>query len=141
MVKLVVFAHLASSGESAVIKWLAEQLTTEEQSPAYARVCCHEGGSESPPVSGELARSAVSGRVCPDHFLAAEAGNLVASRRTKACQSWRVGELERVRVGQAEGGTEVATLPVHQRPLGLWGSARLRTVLSSRRCVLSQRLR
>lgn len=75
--KLVVVAGLASSGKSAVIKWLAARLAGAEQSPAYVRVYCHEGVSESPPVPSELARSAVTARVCPDHFLAAEAGKLV----------------------------------------------------------------
>jgi Ni2+-binding GTPase involved in maturation of urease and hydrogenase len=82
--KLVVFAGPASSGKSSVIKWLTEQLSTAEQSPAYVRVYCHEGVSESPPVPSELARAAVSGRVCPDHFLAAEAGKLIEWAEAKA---------------------------------------------------------
>ncbi len=82
--KLVMFAGLPSSGKSSTIKWLAEQLTTEDQSPAYVRVYCHEGISETPPVPSDLARSALSGRVCPDHFLAAEAGKLAEWAEARA---------------------------------------------------------
>ena len=84
MAKLVVFAGLPSSGKSAVIRWLAEQRTVTAQSPAYVRVYCHEGVFESPPVPIDRTRASVSARVCPDHFLATEAGKLAEWAETKS---------------------------------------------------------
>lgn len=72
MTELVVFAGLPSNGKSSVIKWLIERIAATDSMPAYVRLHCHPASREVALVPPERELTLVSGRVCPDHFLAAE---------------------------------------------------------------------